>query len=63
VYNWGVSSDVAVPGDYDGDSRTDVAIYRPSTGTWWVLKSSTNYSTYTAFNWGISTDLPVLRRP
>jgi subtilisin-like proprotein convertase family protein len=28
--------------DYDGDGRTDVAVYRPNTGEWFVLQSSTN---------------------
>jgi hypothetical protein len=37
---WGAATDVPVPGDYDGDGKTDLAIYRPSTGEWWVKPSS-----------------------
>lgn len=29
-FRWGVAGDVRVPGDYDGDNRTDIAIWRPS---------------------------------
>jgi hypothetical protein len=32
---FGATSDVPVPGDYDGDGRTDAVIYRPSTGLWY----------------------------
>ena len=45
--------------DLDGDGRSDLTVYRPSTGTWFSLKSSANYGTSTVFNLGVSTDLPV----
>ena len=60
---WGDSTDVPVPGDYDGDGKADLAIYRPATGTWWILQSSSNYSTYQSQPWGESTDVPALKRP
>jgi hypothetical protein len=32
---FGATSDIPVPGDYDGDGRTDAVIFRPSTGLWY----------------------------
>jgi len=32
---FGAPDDVPVPGDYDGDGRTDAVIFRPSTGLWY----------------------------
>ena len=32
---FGATGDMPVPGDYDGDGRTDAAIFRPSTGLWY----------------------------
>ena len=28
--------------DFDGDGRSDISIFRPSDGTWWVMQSGTN---------------------
>jgi hypothetical protein len=40
--------------DFDGDSKTDVSIFRPSLGQWWYLRSSDLDNR--AFAFGLSTD-------
>ncbi len=46
-------------GDYDGDGRSDLAIYRPASGTWRVVESGTGRATDVATPWGTATDRPV----
>ena len=42
------------PVDFDGDHRTDISIFRPSGGEWWINRSSDD--TTTAFQFGNSND-------
>jgi len=55
VANWGVASDRLVPGDYDGDGRADLAVYRGD-GQWWIAGSSGGFS---FISWGLATDKPI----
>ena len=49
-------------GDYDGDRKADLGIYQPSTGTWYILLSGTNYTSSIVLEWGVSTDIPTNQR-
>ena len=46
-------------GDFDGDRRADITVYRPSTAGWWILRSSSNYTTYANYAWGAPGDIPL----
>lgn len=55
--NFGLSGDLLAPADYDGDGRMDYGLYRPSTGTWWIMNSVS--FNVTAVSLGNSDDVPV----
>jgi hypothetical protein len=44
------------PGDFDGDGKTDMALYR--SGAWYILRSTDNGITAVAFG-GLAGDIPV----
>ncbi len=43
--------------DFDGDGKSDAVVFRPSTGQWFVLRSSNN--SFFAFPFGSDGDLPA----
>ena len=47
--------------DFDADGRADLAVYRPSTATWFVRQSSTDYVTSVSVNHEFDGDAPVSR--
>ncbi len=43
--------------DFDGDNKTDIGIFRPSVGQWWINRSSSGQTN--ALQFGVSSDKPV----
>ena len=55
--SFGLLSDVPAQGDYDGDGKADIAVYRPSEGRWYVRTATGAVVTY---SWGLRGDQPIV---
>ncbi len=54
---YGEAGDKPVPADFDGDGKDDIAVFRPSTGVWYILRSTNAQWQIEIF--GTATDNPI----
>ena len=58
---WGLPTDIPLPSDFDGDACTDLVVYRPSSGEWFIRYSSAVYSSVSSpYQWGLASDVPIV---
>ncbi|HEU5134950.1 MAG TPA: VCBS repeat-containing protein [Steroidobacteraceae bacterium] len=54
---WGLPGDIPVPRDYDRDGIVDLAVWRPSEGNWYIIRSTDGSGV--VHHWGEPGDIPV----
>ena len=55
---FGATTDIPVPGDYNGDGKTDAVIYRPTTGLWYGPQTGAAQIVI-QMNLGQAGDIPI----
>ena len=53
-----MSGDIPLPAQYDGSGAPELAVFRPSTGVWWIAPNAGTLPPY-AVKWGQPGDIPV----
>lgn len=54
--SWGVNGDKPLFNHWDDDNKPDLAVFRPESQIWHLLRSNNSYE---PFSWGINTDIPL----
>jgi PKD repeat protein len=60
--SWGLPGDIQVIGDWNGDGKDDIGIFRPSSGIW-SLDSNGNFAwegSDVSLSWGLPNDIPIV---
>lgn len=55
---WGTTGDRPLKGDFDGDVKQDLAVFRPSNSVWYINQTSTSTTRFES--WGVPTDKFIL---
>lgn len=53
------TSVLRAPFDFDGDNKTDISIFRPSAGEWWINRSATAQTVAAQFGQGSDKPVPA----
>ncbi len=56
----GAFGDIPLVGDFDGDGLSDLAVWRPYDGNWFLRKSGDSYETVQQVQWGLPGDKPMI---
>jgi putative transposon-encoded protein len=59
TFQFGQSTDILVPGDYNADGKTDRAVFRPGNGYWYIATDTSG--SFQSVQFGQSGDIPVPR--